>query len=309
MPLTAPLHTWPGEVIPTAIGTYVAWQVKYPETMLSRIDPATGRLVDTVRLAGNFVQAVEAGGSLWVLDQTTTGDLLERRDPANLSLIGSRRLGNGVAGPAGSLVPVGSYLWVAGGPQPLQLSLPQGSLVRSLSLPPGVHDYSLGGGQASTLIVDYQAGLGSVYFELVSADTGNVIAKSDAGLLFPVTSPRVSAIADGGFWISVATGMQGYIERMQTPSLRLQLSTKMEGSNGISASLADGVLWVTQGAGGPTRNYCGDPATGHPYATFAAAIGSSGFLTAVGGGHYFLSSSSNEKVVAEYSIPRICARP
>ena len=67
--------------------------------------------------------------------------------------------------------------------------------------------------------------------------------------------------------------MTGYVERLDAATLTAagsscaegrSTNTCLEGTNDITARLANGLLWVTQVAGGNGRNYCADPSNGRP---------------------------------------------
>jgi hypothetical protein len=67
--------------------------------------------------------------------------------------------------------------------------------------------------------------------------------------------------------------MMGHVQRLDAVTLSAagtscaegrSTNTCVEGTNDITARLADGLLWVTQVAGGSGRNYCADPSDGRP---------------------------------------------
>ena len=100
-----------------------------------------------------------------------------------------------------------------------------------------------------------------------SGSTGALLAQGPP--LAGVTAPEVSQVIGGGYWISEATGMQGYVARVPLAAVSaatcaptLPTSTCLSGSNDLHAVVADGVLWVSQTYGGPQRNFCADPETG-----------------------------------------------
>ncbi len=118
-----------------------------------------------------------------------------------------------------------------------------------------------------TLIVtEAENGFGTIQSR--NPTTGALILATKPGIL-GVTAPTLSEVSGGGVWLSVATGMQGYLERVEVSTLRptpLSLPYPGDASNGISAEIMAGVLYVQQIAGGPTRNYCGNPSTGQMFA-------------------------------------------
>ncbi len=68
--------------------------------------------------------------------------------------------------------------------------------------------------------------------------------------------------------------MMGYVQRLDAATMTDEgsacreggTSTCVEGTNDVTGRLANGLLWVTQIAGGNARNYCADPVTGRTIA-------------------------------------------
>lgn len=90
-----------------------------------------------------------------------------------------------------------------------------------------------------------------------------------------MTKPQIGGVFGNGIWLTQATGMMGYAQRISVRTLRPArlvgtpahpgiTGDLIEGSNGINASVINDVLWLTQPAGATSDNYCGDPATGKP---------------------------------------------
>lgn len=112
-----------------------------------------------------------------------------------------------------------------------------------------------------------------------------------------MTKPYIGGIFDGGVWISESGGMMGYVQRLALDTLKptsfagaqphpgITAPPSIFGTNGISARVLDGILWVTQLAGGPHHNYCGDPLTGRSQAPLA--IGQQALLLAVDAGSVY----------------------
>jgi len=139
-----------------------------------------------------------------------------------------------------------------------------------------------------------------------------------------VVAPSVAGQA-GGVWVSEPTGMMGHVELLSLPALqpeRLQAPagdfisgdrTSIGGTNGISAFLADGLVWLTQPDGGAQRNYCGDPATGRMLAAIPlprTQPGPAQVLAARSGYVYYAYWTSHGSQVAEEvnrePIPAAC---
>jgi hypothetical protein len=266
------------QVAVTPSGVYVAWQVSPPGSVvrseLARVDPASGRVEAARRLGAAFGQAVAAAGALWVATSALTGETLLRLNPDTLALTGSWRAGSGGGRPwaAQTLVVAGGGLWVAGGNRLLHLSLPAGRITASIILP-GAASSDLSANSAGTVLVVGEAdsgGRGAV--QRRDPATGAILASHP---VMGVTAPAVAGPAGSAVWISEATGMMGYVQRLDAVTLAAagsscaegrSTNTCVEGTNDITARLADGLLWVTQVAGGNGRNYCADPADGRPLA-------------------------------------------
>jgi hypothetical protein len=86
-----------------------------------------------------------------------------------------------------------------------------------------------------------------------------------------VAAPTVAGPVGSAAWISEATGMMGYVQRLDAVTMSAGRGacaegrvtrTCVAGSNGITARVADGLLWITQEAGGQARNYCADAVSG-----------------------------------------------
>ncbi|MDA8209055.1 MAG: hypothetical protein M0Z92_08675, partial [Actinomycetota bacterium] len=147
-------------------------------------------------------------------------------------------------------------------------------------------------------------GVGGV--QLRDGRSASVIAQSSEPL-FGVAAPFVSDISGNTMWISEPTGNMGYVENMRLPSMQAQHSTMIEGSNGIRARIVAGVLWVSQQAGGAKSNFCGDPATGMPWATLSGDLGATGRLGGVGGVYFYVFGTAGDGTgIAQFNIPSSC---
>ncbi len=310
-----PVRTWNGIIgqglAVTAGHTYLAWNHKgwkYSQpNLLSVLDPQTGGLYATVQLAGAFHQALEAGGSLWVAETTRQGALLERRNPNTLALLGTEPVDVGPSGFAPSIATASGSLWVAGGKTLTRLALPDGGMAASYPIAGQAGSSSLGHDPAETeLVVGWASpgGVGGV--QLRSGRTGSVIAQSTQPF-YGVATPFVSDIVDQVMWVSEPTGNMGYVESVQLPSVEARHSTIVEGSNGIRAWVLSGVLWISQQGGGPGQNYCGDPLTGRPWASFYGDLGATGHLGGLGGVYFYVFGTASDGTgIAQFAIPSSC---
>jgi hypothetical protein len=269
------------QVAATATGLYVAWQVSRPGSVmgseLARVDAASGRVEAARYLGAAFEQAVLAAGALWVATatgSTPAAEVLLRLNPDTLEVTGRWRVGTGgwPRWAAQVLAVAGGGLWVAGGNRLLHLSLPGGTITASIALP-GAAISDLSANAAGTVLVVGEADSGgSGAAQRRDPTTGALLAS------FPMTgvsAPAVAGPVGSAVWVSEATGMMGYVQRLDAATMTDEGSacweggtpnTCVEGTNDVTARLDGGLLWVTQIAGGPAHNYCADPATGREIA-------------------------------------------
>lgn len=262
------------EVDVTAAGTYVAWQLaplaSGGQSELARVDEASGQVL-AARLLGpvNFDQALSAGGSLWVATSSGTGETLLRLNPRTLAVIDRRWIGGGGAqGWSGQVLAVAAGgLWIAGGNRLLRLALPAGTLSRSVTLPRAASS-DVSANAAGTVLVTGEAdrsGRGAV--QRRDPASGAVLASYP---MLGVTAPMVAGPVGAAIWVSEATGMMGYVQRLDAGTLAAPAggcpdpagsvtSACAMGTHGITARLVNGLLWVTQTSGGRRLNYCAEP--------------------------------------------------
>lgn len=268
------------QVAATATGLYVAWQVSRPGSVvrseLARVDAASGHLEAARYLGAAFEQATSAAGALWVVAATgsaMTDQVLLRLNPDTLTPTGRWQIGTADGPHWGMqlLVVAGGGLWVASGNRLLHLSLPGGTMTASVALP-GAVSSDLSANAAGTVLVVGEAdngGRGAV--QRRDPVTGALLAS------FPITgvaAPAVAGPIGSVVWISEASGMMGYVQRLDAATMTDEgsacreggTSTCVEGTNDVTGRLANGLLWVTQIAGGTARNYCADPVTGRTIA-------------------------------------------
>jgi hypothetical protein len=287
-------------VAATPAGVFVAWQVLLLGSSevdeLARFDPATGRIQADRRLGGAFGQAMPAAGWLWVRTTAASGAVaILRLDPRTLALTGEVAL-PGPPPPSGqaqdTLAVAGGGLWVASGGELVRLSLPGGTVAATVGLP-GASWSTVTADSAGTVLAVGEAndgGAGAV--QLRDPRTGALLRTSAP--MAGVVAPAVGGVINSGVWVSEATGMMGYVERLTVPGLRAERlaapradfagndHTRIEGTNAIAVRVANGSVWITDRLSGTDRHYCGDPASGairtpiplpHPDQDFVLAIG------------------------------------
>jgi hypothetical protein len=264
----------------TATGLYVAWQVSRPgsavRSELARVDEASGRIEAARRLDAAFEQAVSAAGALWVAASTGSApaaQTLLRLNPDTLKLTGRWRVGTGGGQywAAQLLVAAGGGLWAAGGNRLLHLSLPGGKVTAWIALP-GAASSDLSANAAGTILLVGEAdsgGRGAV--QRRDPTTGALLASHP---MMGVSAAAVAGPIGSAVWVSEATGMAGYVQRLDAATMTAQgsacneggtTSSCVEGTNDVTARLADGLLWITD-SWRKARNYCADPFTGRKIA-------------------------------------------
>ena len=135
-----------------------------------------------------------------------------------------------------------------------------------------------------------------------------------------VSAPAVAGPVGSAVWVSEATGMMGYVQRLDAATMTAQgsacqeggtTSTCVEGINDITARLADGLLWVTQIAGGPTRNYCADPATGRAIAPLELPLPAQDEILAITPNRIFYAAPgpAADQYLRQEAIPSACRAP
>ena len=266
------------QVAVTARGIYVAWQVSplgsTVRSDLARIDPATGRVEAARRLGAQFQQAIAAGGALWVAISTASGEEVLRLSPATLRPTGQWRLGSGRGQPYGApvLAVAGGGLWADGGNRLVRLSLTTGRVLASIVLPAAASSDLSANAAGTVLIVGEADSGGSGAVQRRDPRTGALQAShAMVGVTAPVVAGPISSVV----WVTEATGMMGHVQRLDAAMLTPaggacadggNADTCLVGTNGIRAQLANGLLWITQPAGGDIRNYCGQASDGRAIA-------------------------------------------
>lgn len=304
----------------TATGLYVAWQVSPPgnavRSELARVDATTGQIEATRRLGAGFGQAVAAAGALWVAASTMTSETLLRLNPSTLRLTGRWRVaatrGQRLGGQV--LAVAGGGLWVDGANRLLRLSLPAADVTASVALP-GAASSSLSANAAGTVLVVGEAdsgGRGAV--QRLDPATGTALASHPA---LGVATPTVVGPIGSAVWISEATGMMGFVQRLGAHTLKASGSGCQEGSgagscivgtNAITARLAGGRLWVTDPPGGSARNYCADPVSGRVLAPIELPQPDQDFILAIARHRIYYAAPAQRaaQYLREMPIPAGC---
>lgn len=290
-------------VTATPYGVYVSWDVtsqgRATSDVLARIDPASGKITASV-LTDGFGQALAADGSLWV----TTGSEVLRLKPATLAVISRVRLGRPGPGP-GSLAVAGGALWLAGAGQLIRVSLRTGAILTVVRLPHADRS-DVGSDAAGTVLVVSTADGGSgVRIERRDPVTGALIRSTPPASA--VTAPGIGGVIGSDVWYSVSGGMGGGVGRLNVVTLAQEpFSLNWNATNAIRVWVANGLVWVTQAAGGPRLNFCAAPGTGHVLASLPLGGADSGIVRAIGSQYvYYLPDTANS-LLRRVPIPAAC---
>lgn len=301
---------------------YLAWQPRLrpggvvARTELARIDAATGTMVARQRLGAAIGQVVAAKGWLWVAAVSGGERLLEKLNPSTLAVTGRWRVGADRWGAwEGNVLAVaGGGLWDTVGGRLVRFSLPQARVTATVVLPRAATSDVASDAAGSALLVGEadQNGLGAV--QRREPVTGALLASHPVE---GVAAPIVAGLAGSGVWFSEPTGMMGYVQRLDATTLRpgggscwLGKSSPacVQGSNGITVRLANGLVWVTQLAGGSGRNFCADPATGQVLASLPLPNLDQDYVLAIGPRSIFYAAPGKGAAdyVREAPAPAAC---
>jgi hypothetical protein len=304
----------------TASGVYVMWQLSPPDTAvtsseLTRIDAVTGQIEARREVNSDIAQIIVAAGSLWVAAQSARNRTLLRLDPVTLTDTGRWNLAGSARQAWGfHLAVAGGGLWVAAANLLIRLSLPTARETTAIAFP-RAYSSDLSANAAGTVLIFSEAdggGRGSV--QRRDPLTGALLASYP---MQGVAAPAVAGPIDSSVWVSEATGMLGYVQRLGTTTLApdgsrcwegRSTNTCVEGTNGISASLANRLLWVTQIAGGNAHNYCADPSDGRRLASIELPQPNEDEVLAIGPRQIFYSrlGPKASQYLMQEPIPAAC---
>jgi hypothetical protein len=298
----------------TGASLYLTWQssaVPYPPRMtLSRVDPATGAIAASNTFSPGLVgPPVYAAGWLWVTDDpASVGDLLLLRlDPRTLMVTGELSVGSnptGNVGTGGHIAFAGGSIWVDGAGQLVRVSA--ATVSAELTIPqPGADSAEVAASPDGGTLIVSEADGGAGAIQRRDPVTGALLASRPMlGTFAPLIGDDVSG---DGIWVREPTGMMGYIERFRTATMTPQPATRVEGTNGIDASVWDGILWVSDEVGGPARNYCADPATGRRLATLPLPnLAQDDLMTVHAGIIYYSVFAGDGFAIRTVPVPAAC---
>jgi hypothetical protein len=268
----------------TGGGTYLSWDVPpsrvgLPRMVLARIDAQTGAIEATNTFsAGLLGTLLFAGGSLWVTDSASPGELLLRLDPGTLMVTGELSLSAARYPGQAHLAYAGGWLWADGGGRLLRVSPSMDDVTANIALRGASWSNVAASADGSVLIVTEQGSTGAV--QRRDPRTGALVAASPiAGSAGAAGAAVVDGFTGSGVWITAVTGTSARAERLSVRSMKPLETRPVSGAAGLRVQVARGLLWV---AGEPDRGYCADAGTGRALAALPRR--GHGELLAVGDG-------------------------
>lgn len=248
------------------------------------VNPSNGRILASRHLGATYDQALLNNGVLWVTTNVGRSVSLWRLAPNSLKVISKSLLpgsesGGQTVGALGTMAVAGGWLWVGGWDTIDRFSsaTAQGAAMVRIA---GAQGIDVASNASGTVLVDSE-GHEQALVQRRNPSTGRLL--DDSPLYEGVTKPYIGGVSGSGIWLTEATGMMGYAQRISIKTLRPTHLTGtppnwtdahvplVEGTNGISSRVTQNILWITQDAGGKQTNYCGDPENGKPRAVLPLA--------------------------------------
>ena len=241
---------------------YVSNESPSGASSLTRLNPATGAIGARLTFRRVNIDAVLLGeGWLWAtitpLDRGRPSWLL-RLEPDTLHVLSRTRL---TSASPDDLAVAGSSVWVGDGGAIDDVATIGPTIIRRVPIR-GAKQVSLESGEHGRLLLISEGDFsGHARIERRDPYTGALDATSSPFL--GATLPRLGGTAGVGLWLTESTGMQGYVEQLDVEVLKpLHPHVPVFDTNGVRAQVIDGILWISQPDGGPSRNYCADPVGG-----------------------------------------------
>ncbi|HET9103740.1 MAG TPA: hypothetical protein VFN55_10345 [Solirubrobacteraceae bacterium] len=275
-------------------------------TELRALDAATGAVTAGRTLGPVTTDSVlYALGWLWVtaVDSKGQSPQLLRLDPHSLATLSTTALAtrHGYV----SVASAGASIWVGDGGELDQVTAIGGQIVRRVPLP-GAADIEVATGPGGqSLLVSEDNGSGLAHVQRRDPRTGALLAASARFL--GAFHPFLGGTIANRLWLSEATGLQGYVQQLDAGTLRPTSATlpPLGTTNGVRASVDDGILWITQNGGRPSVNYCADPVTGRRRVTLPAPV-DRGRVVAEDAARIYYVTESFPGALMSLRIPRRC---
>jgi YVTN family beta-propeller protein len=210
-----------------AAGSRSVWLPEPDAETVTRVDVASGNVVDRIPVPGGVGAVAVGGGAVWAL--AVRGGTALRIDPATARI--TQRIGLGGARASALAFGPGS-LWVADAADSALIEVdPENGVVRR-TLQLGLRPTALAPGRRRIWVADYDAGT------VADVDTrsGQTVATIHVG-----NGPGALAVGAGAVW--VANTLDSTVSRID-PARDIVVATVAVGSGPAALAVADGSVWT-----------------------------------------------------------------
>jgi hypothetical protein len=157
----------------------------------------------------------------------------------------------------------------------------------------------------TVLVVSTAYSGGGVRIERRDPVTGALIRSTSPASA--VAAPGIGGVIGSDVWYSLSSGMGGGVGRLNVVTLAQEpFSLNWNATNAIRVWVADGLIWVTQPAGGPRLNFCAAPGTGHVLAPLPLGGADSGIVQAIGSQYLYYLPNTGNPLLRRVPIPAAC---
>jgi len=157
----------------------------------------------------------------------------------------------------------------------------------------------------TVLVVSTADNAGDAWIELRDPVTGALIRSTPP--VSAVAAPGIGGVIGSDVWYSLSSGMAGGVGRLNAVTLAPEpFSLNWNATNAIRVWVANGLVWVTQAAGGPRLNFCAAPGTGHVLASLPLGGADSGIVQAIGSQYLYYLPNTASPLLRRVPIPAAC---
>jgi photosystem II stability/assembly factor-like uncharacterized protein len=269
--------------------------------VIARFDPATSAIEESPSIPGGqegVDRLAEAGGSFWASTGSATagpGRILYRLDARTLDVRERLRM----PGPTGPLAAVPAGLWAAAGRRVMLIDPETGETTRSVAFA-GRVQLMVADPSGRRLYVSTTAPVRDDATPIIELDasTGEILARAWR-CCADLNGPSGLSATPNGVWVTAPTGMMASVTLLREGDLHRAALFAPGGSNGLTANVARGLLWVVDLLGG---YYCADAESGK-------VLGHVGIKGAPSGVSNIVSVPSGLYVGAFDGLARLRPRP
>ena len=251
---------------------------------VTRIDPTSGAVLAQGDLGlGGELAAVDAGGSIWVLQRSDGGARMFGLAPRTLAIRHRRAF----ASTADGIAAAGGHVWIGIGSSLTAIDPATGATIARVPLPDTI-DRLAGDPDSGLIYVTLKGPVRKDQAPLLEIDgsAGGPVADTRAGYADLGGVSRLIPTPDG-VWVGEPTGMAGTLGFYANDLVAPQGVEGKDGhgvilgANSITGAYAGKHLWVAYGEATVT---CADPRTGRKLGTLTnGSLPGRGAVVAVGG--------------------------